>query len=98
MSDPYFETPHNTPPIYPAGVNSIEARVKAIEVHLWHQARLCDTQDRNVGHAHKRISDLEDSYNFLFQKVTVWLIGAMGSAVFALAVVVFKVLSPNIFR
>ena len=99
MSHPtYYETPHHTPPIYPAGANSVEARVKAIEVHLWHQARQNETQEANVGQAHNRISVLEDSLDMLVRKIGLWLIGALGSATLALLVIVMKVLFPAIFR
>ena len=99
MSHPtYYETPHHTPPIYPGGANSVEARVKAIEVHLWHQSRLNETQEGNVGQAHNRISALEDSLDMLVRKIGLWLIGALGSATLALLVIVLKVLFPGIFR
>lgn len=98
MRNTYYDQPHSSPPIFPAGSNGIEARVKAIEVHLWHQARDNQQQGHDISEAHGRISSLDASINQLVRKVGIWLIGALGTATMALLLIVVKLLFPGIFQ
>lgn len=97
MRNSYYDQPHASPPIYPAGSNGLEARVKAIEVHLWHHGQHDQGQDREISEAHDRVSHLEANINTLVRKVGLWLIGALGTATLALLLMVVRLLFPGIF-
>lgn len=92
-----FDRPHETPPIYPNGANSLESRVKAIEVHLWHERQRNLSTERSADEAHSRISSLERSIITWVQKVGLWAIGALATSTLSLALVTLKYMFPKGF-
>jgi hypothetical protein len=98
MQRQYYDQQHETPPIYPNGVNGIEARVKAIEVHLWHERQRNRETENSADAAHSRISNLERSITTVVHKVGMWVIGALATTTVTLALFTLKYLFPGHFQ
>jgi hypothetical protein len=98
MQRTYYDQQHDTPPIYPNGVNGIEARVKAIEVHLWHERQRSRETENSADAAHGRISALERSITTVVHKVGMWVIGALATATISLALITLKYMFPGHFN
>lgn len=103
-----------TPPIYPSGANSIEARVKALEVaqhyDVQRQQQIIDMieaselqQAEDMRVLHERISNLSrkrdadrEHMEAAKNKLLLYLVGALFSAVSALALMVVKMKAPGL--
>jgi hypothetical protein len=85
------------PPIRSTGSNSLEARIKALEVAQGYDIRDMEDLWHELETAHKRISDLSGKIDGAQQKAALWAISALVSAVAALALIVVKIKAPWIF-
>lgn len=102
------ETTGYTPPIRPSGSNSIEARVKALEVaqgydvrdmgFLWQELEdQHKAAEAGLAAAHARISALSEAIGAAQSKAAVWAISALLSAVVSLGLIVLKIKAPGLF-
>ena len=102
------ETTGYTPPIRPSGSNSIEARVKALEVaqgydvrdmgYIWQELEdQHKVNEAGLAAAHARIFALSDAIAAAQQKAALWAISALLSAVMALGLIVLKIKAPGLF-
>lgn len=83
-----------TPPIYPSGVNSIEARVKALEVSRGYEAREMDAIRSELGSLRHDIASLSSHAESLQRRAAVWVIGALLAACSSLLLIVVKIKAP----
>lgn len=83
-----------TPPIYPSGVNSIEARVKALEVAKGYDAQTMQHLREEIGHLRYAITELHDQAEALQRKAAAWVISALLAAVTSLILIVIKLKAP----
>ena len=83
-----------TPPIRPLGANSLEARIKALEV-----AQAYDVRDSQIMREHlrqlsgQRYED-RDYIERLLHKAALWLISSLIASVAALLLIVVKIKVP----
>lgn len=82
------------PPIYPSGANSLEARIKALEVSRGYEARSMqeivtklDDLQRQSGYLHAHAESLQ-------RRAAVWVIGALLAACSSLLLIVVKIKAP----
>ena len=94
-------TPGYTPPIYPSGANSIEARVKALEVAQHYDVQTQSQIMDEIQIIHERISNVtrkreadREHLEAQKNKILLYLVGALFSAVSALALMVLKIKAP----
>lgn len=83
-----------TPPIYPSGVNSIEARVKALEVSRGYEAREMDAIRLELGSLRHDMASLSSHAEGLQRRAAVWVIGALLAACSSLLLIVVKLKAP----
>ncbi len=82
------------PPIRPSGTNSLEARIKALEVAQGYDVReqqtmrdRQDATDRRISEALSRVEDVQ-------HKAALWVIAALLTACASLALIVVKLKAP----
>jgi len=103
MSDPT----NYIPPIRSTGSNSLEARIKALEVaqgydvrdmgYLWQELEdQHAATSKRLAHANARISALVEQLASAQQKAAVWAISALLSAVVSLGLIVLKIKAPGL--
>jgi len=96
-----------TPPIYPSGVNSLEARVKGLEVARAYDTARMKEMAEEIEIAHERISALSQKLreetgrlNARMEDwrstIALWVIGALVSAVASLLLMIVKLKLPGL--
>jgi len=94
-----------TPPIRPSGSNSLEARIKALEVAQGYDARELSALWQEIDQTHKvvhaeaaearaMVVALRASIETLQAKAAVWVISALLAAVASLVLIVVKLKAP----
>lgn len=86
------------PPILPTGNNSIEARVKALEVAQGYDIRMIAELQQEVEDLHGRISKQSGKMDDLKDRVAWWVICALIAAVSSLAMIVVKIKAPGLLQ
>ena len=83
-----------TPPIWPAGSNSLEARLKALEVSRGYEARAMQEIMAKLDRTQQEVHDLHLHADALQRRAAVWVIGALLAACSSLLVIVVKLKAP----
>lgn len=86
--------PDYTPPIRPYGANSIEARVKALEVAQGYDVNDMKMLREDMHNLSNHISSVSSELSGLQRRAAMWTISALISAVTALALIVVKIKMP----
>lgn len=84
------------PPILPTGSNSLEARVKALEVAQGYDIRMIAELQQENDALHQRISKLSTKIDDTKDRVAWWVICALVAAVSSLAMMVVKLKAPGL--
>lgn len=88
MHNPY------TPPIYPSGANSLEARIKALEVAKGYDNQILAQMRDDLMEIRRDAHHLHANADQLQRRAAVWIISALLSAVAALVLIVIKLKAP----
>lgn len=86
------------PPILPTGNNSIEARVKALEVAQGYDIRMIAELQQEVEEIHQRISRQSSKIDDTKDRIAWWVICALVAAVSSLAMIVLKLKAPGLLQ
>jgi hypothetical protein len=86
------------PPILPTGNNSIEARVKALEVAQGYDIRMIAELQAENEALHQRIFKLSSKIDETKDRVAWWVICALVAAVSSLAMIVIKLKAPGLIQ
>lgn len=82
------------PPIRPSGTNSLEARLKALEVSRGYEARAMQEIMANLERTQQEVHALHAHAEELQRRAAVWVIGALLAACSSLVVIVIKLKAP----
>ncbi len=82
------------PPIRPSGTNSLEARIKALEVSRGYEARAMQEIVAKIDRTQQQVNDLHSHAESLQRRAAVWVIGALLAACSSLLLIVVKIKAP----
>lgn len=92
MSHPPSYWEQSRPSVYPAGVNSIETRLRASEIHLSYMASHLEELAHRLEEADHRHQERYEGMERRLWKASWQIIAALGSAVLGLVVALAKLL------
>lgn len=83
-----------TPPIRPSGSNSLEARIKALEVAQAYDVRDSQLLREQVRQLSQQMWEERKYIETLLRKAALWLISSLIASVAALLLIVVKIKAP----
>jgi uncharacterized coiled-coil protein SlyX len=86
--------PDYTPPIRPLGTNSLESRIKALEVAQAYDVRDFQILKEQVRQISQQMYEERNYIERLIRKLAVWLISSLIASVAALLLIVVKIKAP----
>ena len=90
-----WNRPH--PPVYPAGVNSIETRVRLLEQARVYDGREMERHHGSIDSLARQMSDMQDEQERRERQLMLWVIATLVTCLGGLGTVVLKLMFPSAF-